>query len=62
MTLLNLAAVLIPVRPLPHDRKSWNTPSINLMYFLIHSQPDLSCVVSIMEEPAGTVEVSKTTF
>ena len=53
MTLLNLAAVLIPVCPLLHVRKSWNTPSRNLVCFPIHAQPDPSPVVSTIGDPVG---------
>jgi hypothetical protein len=41
-------------RPVPHDRKPQNTPWINLVCFLIHTQPDPSYVVSVMEYPVAT--------
>ena len=39
--------------PLPHDRKSWNTPWTNLVCFLIHTKPDPSSMVSVIGEPLG---------
>jgi hypothetical protein len=39
--------------PLPHGRKSQNTPWPNLVCFMVSSQPDASPVVSIIEEPLG---------
>jgi hypothetical protein len=39
--------------PVPHDRKSWNTPWTNPVFFLIHTQPDPSSVVPTIGEPSG---------
>lgn len=52
-TVLPECSVEFTLCPVPHGRKSWNTPWTSLVCFLIFSQPDPSYVVSIIEEPLG---------